>query len=131
MTNYISKLRVGKAIGLKPFQKAILLSNRSLKEMFLYIQDKYSSAKFTIQYLLTDRLNQNISENFFCYIGAMGALNTKPSALQLKHRIKWYMLGKHCPDVFNDTGNTRPDDDCTFVGENGQYEKNVFSQIMT
>ena len=62
--------------------------------MFLYIQEKYSSEVFQVEYLLTRRLNQDILENFFSYLRSMGASHDHPTPVELRHRLKWYILGK-------------------------------------
>lgn len=46
MSQFIEEMRVGKRASLLQFQKGILLCNKSLREMFCYIQEKYSSETF-------------------------------------------------------------------------------------
>lgn len=67
------EMRVGRRKSLLQCQKGILLCNTSLQEMFAYLQEKYSSDMFEIQYILIRRLNQDILENFFSYIQSMGS----------------------------------------------------------
>lgn len=46
------------------------------------------------QYIMTDRINQDVLERFFSYLRAKGAgLNDHPSPLELKYRIRACMLG--------------------------------------
>ena len=115
MTNYIAKMRIGKHGSLIPCQKGVLLSNNSLKNLKIYLQETYSTETMDLNYILTDRLNQDVIENVFGYLRAMGGQDVRPSALQFKYRLKWYILGKHSRDIFCKNGNTRTDDDVTLV----------------
>jgi len=45
----------------------------------------------------------------------MGAINDQPSALNLKHRIRWYILGKHSHDMLFGASNTEVDDDIPLI----------------
>lgn len=60
MSQFIASMRVGKHKQMIPFQKGILLTNRSLIEMYDYLKRKYE-----FEYVLTSRLNQDVLENFF------------------------------------------------------------------
>lgn len=95
MNDFIQAMRVGKRSTLLPFQKGILLCNKSLRDMFIYVQEQYSSETRPIQYLLTNRLNQDVLENLFSYLRMMGGGYDHPTPVELKNRIKWYILGKH------------------------------------
>nr|CAH7720027.1 unnamed protein product [Callosobruchus chinensis] len=75
MTEVINIIRVGKHKNLIPFQKGIILSNKSLIEMFEYVSEKYK-----VEYVLTSRLNQDVLEIFFSYIRGMGDSNDHPSS---------------------------------------------------
>jgi hypothetical protein len=97
----INAIIVGSHKGLIPFQKGILLSNRSLEEMFLYLKDNYK-----VDYLLTFRLNQDILEIFFSYIRGMGGANDHPTPNEFKFRLKWFILGKNSSAVFTQNQNT-------------------------
>lgn len=112
MTEFISEMRVGRKKALMPFQKGILLSNKSLMEIFPYLQEKYSSETFNIEYLLTRRFNQDVLENLFSYLRMMGGGCDHPSPLDLKLRLKWYILGKHCAYAISAANNTEGDNDC-------------------
>ncbi|CAH1955273.1 unnamed protein product [Acanthoscelides obtectus] len=90
MTEAITELKViGSRISL-PFQKGILLSNSALK---MLLEDL--KRRFSIQYLLTRRLNQDVIENFFGVIRAKGGLHGHPSPLEFKYRIRSYILGRN------------------------------------
>lgn len=101
MSEFISCLRVGKHKELIPFQKGILLSNKSLIEMFQYLTEKYK-----IEYIMTYRLNQDVLENFFAYIRGMGGPNDHPSPMDFKYRLRWYILGKHSSAIFTENRHT-------------------------
>lgn len=109
MSHFIEKMRVGQRSTLLPFQKGILICNKSLKEMLPYIQEKYSSETFQVEYLLTSRLNQDILENFFSYLRSMGAGYDHPTPVELQHRLKWYILGKHSGHAISPGENTEGD----------------------
>lgn len=70
VTSQISVMIVGgkKAKSLLPFQKGILLNNKSLIQIYNYLKSKYD-----IQYIMTYHLNQDVLENFFSYIRGMGS----------------------------------------------------------
>lgn len=101
-SDMIESIRVGTHKGLIQFQKGILLSNISLLNLFYYLKDKYS-----VEYILTYRLNQDILENFFSYIRGMGGRDDHPTPLEFKHRLRWYILGKHSASVFSINRNSK------------------------
>lgn len=113
MTQFIEEMRVGQKSSLLPFQKGILLSNKSLTEMSSYIQKQYLSETFKIEYIITRRLNQDILENLFSYLRMMGGGNDHPMPIELKNRLKWYILGKHSASAISQKENTEGDIDCT------------------
>lgn len=65
MSDLMTKLRVGSRKSLLPFQKGIILTNKSLKQFLPYLQEKYNSDTFQFSYILTNRLCQDVLENFF------------------------------------------------------------------
>lgn len=65
MSEVISSMRSPKRSTILPFQKGILLSTESLRQLLRYVKDKYSTDEYNIQYIITRRLNQDILENFF------------------------------------------------------------------
>lgn len=109
MNAFITEMRVGQKTNLLPFQKGILVCNESLQEMFTYIQNKYSSEAFQIKYILTRRLNQDILENLFSYLRSMGAGYDHPTPVEIRNRLKWYILGKHSGHVLSSGANTEGD----------------------
>lgn len=113
MTQFSEEMRVGQKSSLLPFQKGILLSNKSLTEMSSYIQKQYSSETFKIEYIITRRLNQDVLENLFSYPRMMGGGNDHPTPIELKNCLKWYILGKHSASAISQKENTEGDIDCT------------------
>lgn len=95
--------------ALLPFQKGILLTNKSLKELFQYVKEKYSTDSFKIEYLITRRLNQDVIENLFSYIRHMGGTNDHPSPVEWQYRLKSYILGKHAEETLSRNQNTEND----------------------
>ena len=110
MNEFITDVRFGTHKNLIECQKGILRNNKSLQNLLQYLKRTYSDNNFEIEYLLTYRLNQDIVENFFSYIRSMGATHDHPSALNFKHRIRLYILGKHSTDLFTCGMNTEGND---------------------
>lgn len=109
MDELVINMRTSKRSTLLPFQKGILLCNRSLRQLFQYVKEKYSTDALKIDFIITRRLNQDILENFFSYIRAMGHANDHPSPVELQNRLKWYILGKHSEHAFSNNKNTNND----------------------
>lgn len=112
MNEFIQEMRVGRRTSLLQFQKGILLCNRSLQQMFSYLQELYSSETFEVKYILTNRLNQDVLENFFSYLRSMGAGYDHPTPVEIQYRLKWYILGKHSGYVLSIRQNTEGDNTC-------------------
>lgn len=132
MSNFISKMRVTGKSCLMPFQKGILLSNKSLKQLLLHLKEKYSNAKFQPQYIITRKLCQDILENFFSYIRGMGATNDHPSPVDFRNQLKWYILGKHSGHAISVRGNTENDNDNdndNDVQSNISYERYILDDL--
>lgn len=115
MSDLMKKLRVGSNRSLLPFQKGIIVSNSSLTQLLPYLQEKYNKPDFKISYIFTNRLCQDVLENFFSYIRGMGCGYDKLSALQFKYRMRWYVLGKHSYDMLTDKSNTEEDEDVSLI----------------
>lgn len=84
-----------------PFMRRMLTSIESLKGLHCFLDEKYG-----IEYILTHRLNQDVLENFFSYIRAMGTVYDHPNPASFKHRLRWYILGKHSHAIFVNKKNT-------------------------
>jgi hypothetical protein len=98
-----------------PFQRGILQSITALKMMFGDLRN--SSLK--IRYINTNRLNQDVAENAFGLIRAMGRCNVTPGPVDFKYRLRYLCLTWHlliprptCPVVNHDYV---PDDDEVIV----------------
>lgn len=59
-----------------------------------------------ITYIHSKRLNQNILEDLFSYLRAMGHTFDSPGRLEFINRLKKYILGKHSAAVFSVHKNT-------------------------
>lgn len=70
-----------------------------------HFQDRFSG----LTYILTRRLNQDILENLFSYLRAMGHSFDHPGPLEFIYRLKKYILGKHSSAVFSIHKNTEDD----------------------
>lgn len=86
VTSMIKAMKVGNRKNLLPFQKGILISNSSLQNLYCDLSKKFNVDDLQI-YITTNRLNQDVLENLF-YIRAMGAANDKPTALDIRYRLR-------------------------------------------
>ncbi|XP_077270670.1 uncharacterized protein LOC143901913 [Temnothorax americanus] len=99
MTSFMYELRVGNHKSLMLFQKGFIVSSNSLEQLLPYLIEKYSTAN--IEYVITNRLNQDVLENFFSFIRSNGGgANDQPTALDFKYRVKRYILGKFFTTIF-------------------------------
>jgi hypothetical protein len=89
---------------LLPYQKGILTCISALVDLFPHLQQKYG-----ITYLLTSRLNQDVVENSFSKIRAMGGTNNSPGALEFQRRLRLLILGG-CSNYSVNTGSVEPAD---------------------
>ncbi|VEN55423.1 unnamed protein product, partial [Callosobruchus maculatus] len=104
MSEVMKELQVIDSRGKLPFQKGILLSNSALK---MLLEDL--KRRFSIQYLLTRRINQDVIENFFGVIRAKGGLHDHPSPLEFKYRLRSFLLGRN-EGAYSDFSNVELDD---------------------
>ena len=132
ITSLMKNMRVANHHSLLPFQKGIVLTNISLQQLYNYLVEKYTE-HFEISFIMTRRLNQDVLENFFSYIRAMGAGHDKPSALQFKYRLRWYILGKHSKDMLIEKCNTEDDEDPSLINaeDTQQTFNSTINQVMT
>ena len=100
METLMTTMRVHKFNNLIQFQKGVIISIRSLRQLRTDLNKKYG-----LTYLLTRRLNQDVLENFFSYIRGMGGANDHPDPLSFVHRLKWHILGRHSEALFTDNTN--------------------------
>jgi len=97
-----------------PFQKGILVTNASLKQLLPYLKEKYSTEMFQPQYILTRRLCQDILENLFSFLRSMGT-HTHPSPVNLKNRLKLYILEKRVDHAISVRVNIEMDTSKSFM----------------
>lgn len=71
-----------------PFQEGILITNNALVNLYKYVREKYN-----MQYICTNRINQDILEHFFGAIRSKGGLNDHPSPKEFRYRTRKYILG--------------------------------------
>lgn len=103
VTSTIKHMKVGDRQSMLPFQKGILICNSSLQNLYHDLKKRFNSE---MSYIITSRLNQDVVENLFAYIRSMGAANDRPTALDIRYRFRWYILGKHSTDFFKQGSNT-------------------------
>lgn len=80
-------------------QKSVILNNCSLSQLFVYLEDNYSNKTFTLEYLLTSRLNMEVVGQLFSYLTARKDGNDKYTPMDFKYRLRWYMLGEGTDNV--------------------------------
>lgn len=88
---------ISKNSRMLPFQKGIILNNMALKELLVYLKQKYVGSE--IDYILTRKLNQDVLEQAFATFRSMGRTHENPSALDIKYRIRNYLLGRHAATI--------------------------------
>lgn len=111
MSRFVLNLRVKRKSHLLPFQKGILLMNASLKGLLQYLKETYSFDIFKPEYIITRRLCQDVLENFFSYIRAMGAGYDHPTPVGIQYRLKSFILVKHSDVGLSIAQNTEDDPD--------------------
>ena len=72
-----------------PFIKGVLYSSRSLVNLFSDLKHDYG-----VQYILTNRLNQDVLENTFGILRQMGSGHCHPDPVAFKYRMRRYILSK-------------------------------------
>jgi hypothetical protein len=105
MTSVMTDLRSIKRSSLLPFQKGFIISNKSLKGLYMYLHEN-----FNLEYIITRKLNQDILENFFSHVRAMGGANDNPNPIDFMHGLKWYILGRNSQSDLSQNKNCQVDD---------------------
>ena len=123
VTDVMLTMKIGKHKTLLPFQEGVILSKNSLQQLLPYLQEHFSTESFKISYILTNRLNQDCLENLFSYLRSMGGPNGQPSALNVRHRLKWYILGKNSAGILPEKCNTEQDKDTPLIDFHDKEEK--------
>ena len=106
MTEVMTAMRVVRHRALLPFQKGIIITNKSLEGLYHYLVTTYN-----LEYIMTRRLNQDVLENFFSNMRSMGAVNTNPDAISFMYRLRWYILGKNSSGALTQSKNCEEDED--------------------
>lgn len=88
MNAMMSQIIVPNAKGLEPFQTGILITNKALVMLYQYVKEKYK-----MSYVCTNRLNQDILENFFGAMRSRGGLYDHPTPKEFIYRMRKYILG--------------------------------------
>lgn len=91
MLQTIRDMNVGGRDSLYQFQKGIIVSSQSLLRLYEFLQNS-----FEVGHILTYTLNQDCLEHMFGYLRQMEASYQHPSVLQVKYRIRSYLLGRNC-----------------------------------
>lgn len=86
----ITEMRCSGKTTLQVFQKGIIISINSTKELHSYLNKKYSN----VEYILTHKLNQDCLEIFFSQIRTRGGLNDHPTPINTLNRIRMIVAGK-------------------------------------
>lgn len=89
MIHTISHLHVSSRRHLLMFQKGIIITSKSLLNLFDMVKVKYD-----FRFLCTRKLNQDVVEHLFAYIRQVNGPYDHPSPVSVKHRIKSYLLCK-------------------------------------
>jgi len=97
--------RIGKKTSNLPFQKGIIISSRSLLELYSEL-----SIRYRVQFILTSRLNQDVLENFFSRVRALGGSNGHPSSVDFIQRTKNLIIGR-AADLVVETASVKMEDD--------------------
>lgn len=113
MINVANSMRVQgrNKSSLFQFQKGLIVSSQSLLGLYDMLKDKYG-----INYILTYRLNQDIIEHFFGCLRQMGVCHQHPSPVDVKYRIRKYLLGKNT-DLMGGNYNTERHNDDTSMSQ--------------
>ncbi|KAL1487972.1 hypothetical protein ABEB36_015353 [Hypothenemus hampei] len=99
MNSIMQNMRKIGGNAILPFQKGILVSIKSLKNLYSDLKED-----FELTYLLTYQLNQDPLEGLFSVIRAIGGLHDHPSALQFKYRLRNYLIGRN-DEIMSDSAN--------------------------
>ncbi|KAJ3655018.1 hypothetical protein Zmor_014164 [Zophobas morio] len=100
MYNTTKNMRALGKNTLQTFQKGILMSIKSLKQLFLELKSTYGSLK----YICTHKLNQDCLENFFFQIRSRGP-DEHPTPNAAIQRMRLIILGKN-PGILDSQVNT-------------------------
>lgn len=91
VTSKMRKSSTPKSSKLVFFQKGILLNCAALSTLHSYLTEIFPTEKIEI---CTYNINQDIVESFFSVLRSMGGTNTTPNPLEVKYRIRRYLVMK-------------------------------------
>lgn len=89
MNQLISTMRCVGKTSIQVFQRAILMSNKSLQSLFSQMKTIYG-----IKYVITKHLNQDCLESYFGHIRGKGGMADHPTPLRALQRMKIISMGK-------------------------------------
>lgn len=98
MVNLMSEMAVQSSDDSTSFQKSVILSNESLKQLLPYLQEKYTTNQFQITHILTHKLTLDYLDGLASFLQAEGIFNAHPPAFNFQFRIRSYILGKYLFD---------------------------------
>lgn len=111
MSDMMETMRVqnSRPKGLYPFQKGIILSCKSLVRLLERL-----NAMYNLEFIITQRLNQDSLEHFFGCIRQMSGPHDHPNAVDFKHRLKKFLLGREVSLVSekNNSSSTDENSEC-------------------
>lgn len=110
MTELMETIRAKGVKNKLPFQEGIQICNKSMQDLFDYLNEVLH-----VRYITTIKLNQDILECFFSYIRGMGHQNNHPNPVDFKYRVRNYIMGKHSAAVFSTKTNTEDKIDETCI----------------
>ena len=100
MIKVSTNMRCNNRKTLVPFQRGIIISCKSLLNLFEELREKRG-----VKFLLTSHLNQDCLENFFSCVRGTGGTYTHPTTSECINRIRSLIVGR-APDIVLDTTST-------------------------
>lgn len=97
----IKNMRCTGKTALQIFQKGLLISVTSLRDLLVDMKCKYSD----ITFILTHKLNQDSLENLFSQLRTRGGLDDHPTPMNALYRLRMMILGKN-PGLVQSNTNT-------------------------
>lgn len=113
------RVKKSKTKSLYRFQKGIILSCKSTIGLYDMLKSTYG-----VEYILTERLNQDCLEHFFGCIRQISGTHDHPNAVNFKFRLKKLLLGKNIKIVSEKTNVTASEETTFEIGTKHVTEKN-------
>lgn len=92
------------------FQKGVILSRQSLLGLYEMLRTNYN-----LEYIMTQRLNQDCLEHFFGCIRQISGAQDHPDAVNFKYRLKKLLLGRETVLVNNKPNSSTNNENCDNV----------------